>query len=338
MSKTMSTRRRGAMLAVCLTVALGALALGQEGTITLLSGGEKITLLHHSVVPSGSAAGLDALAQHVATLEADHARVLLLYPGGAASGTAPAKVVEALNRAGHVASGLGAYELSQSPAAFARAAAGARFPYVAANLSNLPAELGAAQDGPAVTTVGEVADFGGQLVQGVLFSDPALSTCVFGLVDPAFQGHAALLGEAGAVGDPAEAAEAMVVACEDAGADLIVALIYLTGDTRWDARIKGAVPGVDVFVVGGTGERFDPEQNPAAHLVQTSKGLSLSVQTDLGPMSLGQLDLTVSSKRIFEFGYRQMLLGGGGAPSLVWLVALGLALLAAGWWALGRGM
>lgn len=331
--------RRAALFAALMLLGLGSLALGQEGTITLLSGGEHITLLHHSLLPVNSPSQLNAMADHAQEVLAENERLFMLYPGGAAADAPPLKVVEAANQVGDTAVGLGAYELSQDAAAFARAAEIAHFPWLAANISNITGALAALEVPFATTTRQDLPHaLGGRLAPGFLLSESDLSTCVFGLVDPAFQGNTPLLGPGAQIGDPVTAAAAMVTACEDAGADLVIALIYLDGNTRWDARIKGEVPGVDVFVVGGTGERFDPERNPAAHLVQTSKGLSLSVQTDRVPLFVGQLDLTVSSKRIFEFGYRQQQVGGMAMPPLVWLVGLGLALVAAGWWALARGM
>jgi len=307
-------------------------AMGQEGTITLLSGGEKLTLLHNSelIPPRLPHQDSTPFGQLKTQALKTNDRVMALYPGSTQQQPIPKDddgLVALMNASGYEASGLGGYELSLAEPDFLSHLQQARFPYLAANLQInsdsaladvvLPFETVSIEDLRA-------GSLGGWMYPGLLIQYDGLEVCVFGLVDQALQPQ--LSNPDFTLSDPMEAAQAMVTTCEENDSQLIVSLIHLTDVARLDSAIKQQVPGIDVFVVGGSNERFDPEQNPAAHLMQTPKGLSLSVQTNVGRNLAGALDLTISSNRIFEFSYRQVSLGGAGAMFGGWMLPLMLGL------------
>lgn len=305
--------------------------VGQEGTITLLSAGEKLTILHNSEVVSSRLShpsdqtSFGTFKTHA--LEAGE-RVMALYPG---STRAPHRdhLATLMNASGYDAAGLGRFELSWSKSELIAHLRQVQFPYVAANLQIDAGSALADRLLPFETVEVEAlrsGGLGGWLYPGLVIEDGDLETCVFGLVDDTLQPQ--LSNPALSLTDPVEAAQAMVKTCEESGSQLVIALLYLAEDTHLDSTIKQQVPGIDVFVVGGSNERFDPEQNPDAHLMQTPKGLSLSVQTNEGHNLIGVLGLTVSSNRIFEFSYRQVSLGQANAAPGRWMLLLGLGLLA----------
>ncbi len=333
--------RRGLRLGTCVlaglallaTLQAGAAAGAQEGTVTLLSLGEEtVSLL---LFNPQDLSGVPELARGVDAARAEAERTLALYAGGRASGSGVP--IARLSGARLDAAALGAAELRGGDAALGQAITESGFPLLAANLGlGEDSPLRMLFGGALRTTLDALHDgrHGGGLYELLIAEDGEFGVCAFGLVDPQLQPGGATFR----LQNPIETAQSMVARCDEAGADLTVAMLHVADGVRLDRDLKAAVPGIDVVVLGGAAA------DPSESALDTERGPSLSVGV-ADPHALGRLDLGLTDGLIVDFNYAPVdpaagvvtssttsERGGGGGfgPPVLMLVA-GVVLLLGAW-------
>lgn len=316
----MSVLWKRALFGALVLVGVALIALTASGLRLAQADGEKITILHNNDLESAllperdGLGGLARIATFVKQMRASEPRVLFLSGGDNVLagdffnfflGEATYK---AMSAAGYDAAGFGNHEFDRGEQVLADAISNyASFPYLASNL-----QLG--DESPlkpltrpfTITTIEKLraGEHGGKIYDGLLVDYDGLKVCLFGLLDQEIErARITQLAPTTHITDPVEAAQRLKAQCEENGADLLVAMIHLAAAVRVDTVIKQQVPGIDVFVVGGTDALFDPKANPQDNVVETPEGPSLSVQGDGDGNRIGKLDLVVKDGRIVEFDY-----------------------------------
>jgi 2',3'-cyclic-nucleotide 2'-phosphodiesterase (5'-nucleotidase family) len=283
---------------------VGVLLALSSATGSLAQGEFKITILHNNDFESKLLPGKDGIggiarfANYVKQVKATEERVLFLSGGdNVLSGPffnffLGEETYTTMSAAGYDASGLGNHEFDRGEQVIANALEKwAAFPHVISNLELAP-------DSPLRPLIGV------KIFDTLILDIKGLKVGLFGILDPEIQtGRITQMAPGTNITDPITAAKRVVAELEAKGADLIIGIIHLAAALRLDTVIKQQVPGIDVFIVGGTDALFDPKANPADNVVETTKGPSLSVQGDGEGRAIGRLDLVVESGRIKSFDY-----------------------------------
>lgn len=320
---------------------------GQEGTITLLSVQDKITLLYHDnlsadwlpLLRSSAPTGRSPLVAAVDQARAQAQRLMLVYLG-----SAPAQmdgslqdVVQLMNSSGYDLSALGAYELSQDAAQLAEAVMSARFPYLASNLELAGGSL-AGLAWPFTTTTLESLRAGAngrRIYDGLLVDVAGLNVCFFGLIDPA-------VSYAYKTSDPSAAAQRLVQTCKANESELIVGLLHRSPAASLD---RYDLSGVDVLIIGGADDALNAQAGLNANVKETSK--SLWVQITGQTHALGKLNLSMADGQISTFEHdllglpsqfvaMQPQAAPPAATSPWWIVAFSVGVVAAALFFLAR--
>jgi len=315
-------RRHMRWVAITL-IALVTLGLSAAPNLSEAQANGEITILHMNDLESALQAegdglgGVAKIATYVERVQQNTERMLTLSGGDNVLagdffnfflGEATFK---GMSEAGFDASGFGNHEFDRGEQTLADALSNyAGFPFVASNL-----ELG--EESPLTPLVNDFTtttidalrggEHDNQVYEGLLVDHNGLNVCLFGLLDPEIQ-EASLtqLGPNTNITDPVQASRDAKALCEENGADLVVAMMHLAAAVRIDTEIKQAVPGIDLFVDGGTGAILDPEANPGDNVVQTEEGPSLSVQGPGDGNRIGRLNLTVQNGQISDFDYTNL--------------------------------
>jgi len=269
----------------------GTVAGAQEGTVTLLRLGEATISL--VLFNPQALSGVPELARGADAVRAEAERTLALYAGGRASGNSVP--IARLSGARLDAAGLGAAELRGGDAALGQAITEAGFPLLSANLGlDEDSPLRMLFGGALRTTLDALhaGRHGGGLYELLIAEDGDFGLCAFGLVDPQLQPGGATFR----LQNPIETAQSMVARCDEAGADLTVAMLHVADGVRLDRDLKAAVPGIDVVVLGGAAA------DPIKDALETERGPSLSVGV-ADPHALGRLDLGLTDGQIVDFNY-----------------------------------
>lgn len=312
--------RRNVRWGAIALIALVTLGLSAAPNLSEAQSNGDITVLHlndleSALQPEGDGlGGVAKIAAYVDQVREETERMLLLSGGDNILagdffnfflGEATYK---AMSSAGFDASGLGNHEFDRGEETLADAIRNhAGFPYLASNLElGEQSPLTPLVNGFETTTIDALrgGEHGNQLYEGLMVDHNGLNVCMFGLLDPEIQ-EASLtqLGPNTNITDPIEAARDARTLCNDNGADLVVGMLHLAAAVRVDTEIKQAVPGIDLFVDGGTGAILDPEANPENNVVETEGGPSLSVQGPGDGNRIGRLNLTVENGQVSDYDY-----------------------------------
>ncbi|MFB6287034.1 MAG: 5'-nucleotidase C-terminal domain-containing protein [Candidatus Bipolaricaulia bacterium] len=315
-------RRHMRWVAITL-VALVTLGLSAAPNLSEAQANGEITILHmndleSALQPEGDGlGGVAKIATYVERVRQNTERMLTLSGGDNVLagdffnfflGEATFK---GMSEAGFDASGLGNHEFDRGEQTLADAIKNyAGFPYLASNLElDEESPLTPLMNGFETTTIDALrgGEHDNQIYQGLLVDHNGLNVCMFGLLDQEIQeAQLTQLGPNTNITDPVEAARDAKAMCNENGADLVVAMLHLAAAVRIDTEIKQAVPGIDVFVDGGTGAILDPEANPDNNVVRTEEGPSLSVQGPGDGNRVGRLDMTVQDGQIADFSYQNI--------------------------------
>ena len=315
--------RRNVRWGAIALVVLLTLGLSAAPNLTEAQSNGEITILHMNDLESAlqtegdGLGGLAKIATYVERVREETERMLLLSGGDNLLagdffnfflGEATFK---AMSAAGFDASGLGNHEFDRGEQTLADALSNyAGFPYLASNL-----ELG--EESPLTPLVNDFTtttidalrggEHDNQVYEGLLVDHNGLNVCMFGLLDPEIQ-EASLtqLGPNTNITDPIPAARDAKSLCNENGADLVIGMLHLAAAVRVDTQIKEAVPGIDLFVDGGTGAILDPEANPEDTVVETEEGPSLSVQGPGDGNRIGRLNLSLQNGQISDFDYANL--------------------------------
>ncbi len=304
-------------------IALVTLGLSAAPNMSEAQSNGDITILHlndleSALQPEGDGlGGVAKIATYVERVRQESERTLMLSGGDNILagdffnfflGEATFK---GMSEAGVDASGLGNHEFDRGEQTLAEAVRNyAGFPFLASNLElGEESPLTPLVNGFETTTIEALrgGEHDNQLYEGLLVDHNGLNVCMFGLLDREIQtAQLTQLGPNTDITDPIEASRDAKALCEDNGADLIVGMLHLAAAVRVDTEIKQAVPGIDLFVNGGTGAILDPEASPEDNVVRTEEGPSLSVQGPGDGNRIGRLDMTVQDGQIADFSYRNI--------------------------------
>lgn len=331
----------GLMLVLTLSILFQAndASQAQEGTITLLSAQDQITLLYHDNLDADwlpllrpGATGRSLLVAAVDQARAQAQRLMLVYLGSAPSRMdAPLQdIIQLMNASGYDLSAFGAYELSQGEATLAEAVMSARFPHLASNLELGNGALAGLIRPFGSTTLESVraGANGGRIYDGLLVDVAGLNVCFFGLIDPGVS----YTYKTSAV---SAAAQRLVQTCKANQSELIVGLLHRSPAASLD---RYDLSGVDVLIIGGADEALSAQAGLNADVKETSK--SLWVQLSGQTRALGKLDLSVSDGQVSTFRHDLLALPSQfvgvqpqttphAAPSPWWIVAFSVGVLVA---------